>query len=147
MRLSERVRARRDAARERADRRLAYKLGGTWIQIPRTWLRGPLPPSETTGGGATPTRATRLRASPVTLGVSDEPRHGLAEGAYVAQHDDAAANVIDVHAAAVAASAQVLTRLENPHAGEFLTIAQDLRRWASTPGIRTGGRGRLRLVQ
>jgi hypothetical protein len=72
----------------------------------------------------------------------------LAEGTYVALHDDVAANVIDVHAAAVAASAQVLTRLENPHAGEFLTIAQDLRQWAlSLRGYEPEDAGRLRLVQ
>jgi hypothetical protein len=42
MRLNERARARRNAAREHAERQLADKLGG--IKVPQTWLRG-LPPS------------------------------------------------------------------------------------------------------
>jgi hypothetical protein len=72
----------------------------------------------------------------------------LEQGLSIALHDDAAANLVDIHAAAVATSAQILTKLGNPRAGEFLTIAQDLRRWARVlRGCEPEDAGRLRLVE
>jgi hypothetical protein len=50
MRLNERVRARHDAAREHADRKLATRLGGA--DIPRAWFQGTLPPLGSHGRGA-----------------------------------------------------------------------------------------------
>jgi hypothetical protein len=66
----------------------------------------------------------------------------------IAPHEECAANIVDIHAAAMTASAQVLTTLGNPHDVEFAAIARDLRRWATRlrgSGSETGPR--LRLVE
>jgi hypothetical protein len=72
----------------------------------------------------------------------------LEQGLSIALHDDAAANLVDIHAAAVATSAQILRKLGNPRAAQFAALARDLRLWAA--GLReqapeTGPR--LRLVE
>jgi hypothetical protein len=56
----------------------------------------------------------------------------IQQGLSIALHDDAAANLVDIHAAAVATSAQILTRLGNPRADDFAALARDLRHWAGS---------------
>jgi hypothetical protein len=92
-------------------------------------------------------RAGRPQALPRPGGDQTVALDVLMDPSY-ATHDEAAANLVDILAASAATSAQVLTRLQNPRAGQLLTIAQDLRHWSGVlRGSEPEAAPRLRLVE